>query len=961
MGCISSRLWTVASGLVLTLSAGTAFAQQGTAPREPRVLGATQLARAEAEGDSLARAYHHLALARRARDFEDRARATAEMNAALECAMEARDSALECGDTARACALVAELPYSPALIEPLLRDARVAGAPRARLLGLRADHASDSGRADDAVRDYTAALACSTDAELCNLRRVWHGCLGLLLHDQALYTRAIAETTASLDLALLLGDANGIGNALNSLSNHANALDDDELAVVALTVALEYAKPGSWEEAQSLLSLASSEIKLEQLASARTHLERVLAIAAASTEFEPLDIVELRLSARLNLVETHDSHTGGRARETELAAVEAVLTEAERGAKTPEALAWLVAARTNFIASRAWSRHVAGRNAEALVDAREAVARYAEADDIAQQLTAQATVVQAALGLANLELARAEYEKGMALFEVAHARVDVEHGAGLRGKNVEWAGIQEELVSLALRSAGTDAQQIDRALRDGLRDSQMWKTLTLLERWSLRERGAQADAQAVDAAASGGVLRKVACALERVQAALPDDETCLVDYVNGRERAYAYVLTRHSLARIELAPWKTLERDARAFRSAIVEDNSPDSSRVMAELGVALHEQLVAPVFAELAARGLPAPRQLLVVPTPGLALLPFDALLTRALPANTSQLAFADWPFLVRTLYVDQVPSLPLLVKLHELGPRRSSTARTLILAAPHYGRDGFVGRDPAVVPELWPDLKWTIDEARSLAGEIVPRESSAVQDTFAAFLARGTLADTALRGDHVTLCAGRAATKSALFELDDSYAYLFCMTHADADLDQPERAGLVLSFVDGEYEHFRCSDLDQLPHGLDTELVVLSSCSTAVGRAQRAEGVESFAYACLRAGSRGVIASLWPVPDAQALALFSAPHATPAGEMSFHRALVGGTATPSRALNDSKRAVSRARLVPLPGVATATAPAAGTTRGSGAGGAPLHRARRFDPADPYFWAAFVYSGVAR
>ena len=57
----------------------------------------------------------------------------------------------------------------------------------------------------------------------------------------------------------------------------------------------------------------------------------------------------------------------------------------------------------------------------------------------------------------------------------------------------------------------------------------------------------------------------------------------------------------------------------------------------------------------------------------------------------------------------------------------------------------------------------------------------------------------------------------------------------------------------------------------GVDLDLVVLSGCSSGAGEALPAEGLMGMTRAWLAAGSRSVLATLWPSPDDQGRLLVS------------------------------------------------------------------------------------------
>jgi len=141
---------------------------------------------------------------------------------------------------------------------------------------------------------------------------------------------------------------------------------------------------------------------------------------------------------------------------------------------------------------------------------------------------------------------------------------------------------------------------------------------------------------------------------------------------------------------------------------------------------------------------------------------------------------------------------------------------------------------------------------------------------------------------------------------------------THGMMDTRHPEMSGLVLSMFNkrGKFEdgYLRLSDIYNLK--LSADLVVLSSCESALGRDLGAEGIVGLPRAFLHAGARSVIASLWKVDDDATVSVMSA----------FYSRLQRGD-TPARALR----------------------------------GAQLAMLRNPRLSDPYYWAAFILEGEFR
>jgi CHAT domain-containing protein len=120
-----------------------------------------------------------------------------------------------------------------------------------------------------------------------------------------------------------------------------------------------------------------------------------------------------------------------------------------------------------------------------------------------------------------------------------------------------------------------------------------------------------------------------------------------------------------------------------------------------------------------------------------------------------------------------------------------------------------------------------------------------------------------------------------------------LHVATHGLADLRQPMTSLLMLPANDagGNATYLTAGQVQEWRG--DADLVYLSACETAVGPARFADGMPGLQRAFLRAGARGVIATLWPVEDVYA-SQFAA---------DFYRRYINGMPA-SRALAETQRA---------------------------------------------------------
>ncbi len=327
--------------------------------------------------------------------------------------------------------------------------------------------------------------------------------------------------------------------------------------------------------------------------------------------------------------------------------------------------------------------------------------------------------------------------------------------------------------------------------------------------------------------------------LEAVEKGLAPDEAMLA-FLVGVDRdiygdpagsAWLLVVTREG-SRAHRIPERTRLTPAVALFSGLLERR--DGSEVGA--AVALHAQLLGPALAALP----PGVRRLLLVPDGPLHDLPFAVLRERP-----------DAPPLVARYELAVVPSASLWRYWREQ-PALSPGGEALVLADPERGTASPVKRAPAS------ERAGVFDEAAQLAAlPEARREGHAVER----LLQDTKVAPRLLVG----LEASERALKSARL---DGVRVLHLAAHAIVDAEAPERSALVLApgaeEEDGILQPREIAELH-----LEGAMVVLSSCQSASGAMLPGEGVLSLARAFFEAGSRAVVASLWPLRDDEAARL--------------------------------------------------------------------------------------------
>ena len=367
---------------------------------------------------------------------------------------------------------------------------------------------------------------------------------------------------------------------------------------------------------------------------------------------------------------------------------------------------------------------------------------------------------------------------------------------------------------------------------------------------ALRAVDAGATSVAMHGAADAGVV-----SLQRLQQAIPDDSTAVLEYVVGPARAPTtlFVVTRRT-TRATLLPSIDSLTDAIDRLDALVEQNAPIDAPAR-ELGGALLGRATGALPGALPRRVT----RLVIVPDGPLYRVPFAAL---RLPSGRA---------VVERYAIAIAPSATVIATLWHR-PRRVGIARVLAFGDPILPHEAIAETisedDPTAaatgVARGTPDT--------TAVGLIADTAVSADRDAAAALDRAGELprvpwsADEAAlvgsfgTGSVVRLRADASAAYLARARLD-SFAVVHFATHAVIDEASPARSALALAPGGGYTGFVDPGDLELLR--LHADLVVLSACRTARGAIVAGEGVRGFAAPLLAAGARGVLVTQWSLND--------------------------------------------------------------------------------------------------
>ncbi len=399
--------------------------------------------------------------------------------------------------------------------------------------------------------------------------------------------------------------------------------------------------------------------------------------------------------------------------------------------------------------------------------------------------------------------------------------------------------------------------------------------------------------------------------LPELQREILDDETLLLEYRLGTEHSFLWALTPHSLDSFVLPRREEIEKLALKAYDRLLKSHRRETRAATRNILCDLGRILLEPVATQM------VKKRLLIVADGALQFIPFAAL---AQPDGSEGGCRSSRPLVVDHEVSHLSSASALAIHRRQLEDRSPATRSVAILADPVFSLDDSrftalqsSSSNTSAHNVVSTGARHLRDEADARSAEVDLRDFARLP-----FSHREADAIFALSGaDRSFRALGFAATKeSVALGLLDDYRIVHFATHGVLNSEHPDLSGIVLSQVDRKGRpqdgFLRAHEIYNLE--LSAELVVLSACSTALGKVVRGEGLLSLTRGFMYAGAERVMVSLWNVNDESTAELME----------RFYRGVLEQGLRPAAALRQAQISMSKAE-------------------------------RR---SEPYYWAGFVIEG---
>lgn len=385
---------------------------------------------------------------------------------------------------------------------------------------------------------------------------------------------------------------------------------------------------------------------------------------------------------------------------------------------------------------------------------------------------------------------------------------------------------------------------------------------------------------------------------KEVQEQVLRGDTILLEYALGDDRSYLWMVTRDGLSSYQLQPKREIEQSANRLYGLFVDfqpiagesleqtterqrtaaESIPGETRILSEL-------ILGPLAGKL------GNRRLIIIPDGSLQYIPFQALNDPDSPSGSTQLLVKSHEI------VNDFSASTLAVLLKEASGRTVASKAVAVFADPVFEVD-----DPRVrraSTESTPQSEESLKVQQALRDIGLSPDGVEIPRLFASGDEADAIIDSVPWGTGLK-AVGFGANRERVLKQDlADYRVVHFATHGLINNEHPELSGIVFSLFDEQGRSqdgfLRLHDIYNMR--LPADLVVLSACSTGLGKDVKGEGLIGLTRGFMYAGASSVIASLWKVDDAATAELMK----------HFYEAMFGKGLTPAAALRDAQLVMSR------------------------------------------------------